>query len=497
MLFSSSTYFLYCGLRFLPFHPWEGKPVILLKCSDRFGGKQTTVVFVFRFASKRVETLVQSLLKAAIGAITPISVSEKKMQGLFTRHLGHRAQMLPAVGRMRVAAFRHSSSSTSEPKKYSSGLAAASSWNDGAGTNAAKTVSQQQQQAAHAAQAAAAAAASSAITDTGASSSNTVAAPPTSSWLAGAEWASIGTEFKGVDSSKFLSRTPSGFLTERATTDVQPAEELLSSYVEVITETYKGVDVRDPSTVSLYDGEKPSWLTMGDKVRAVSEFISGHIAHHVSLPEWQNVFDLKHMEMDVMYWLWVLHLHMVARRATSTKIDIWSRRREVLEELMLTMFASWSHTSEEVMGRPPLSKIRNYIKDMYYVTAVNLEEALMHDGPGGDLMLLGVLLKFCPLPRPEDIPMYTYYTLVHYVRFHIALLDRLSDEEVSKGNFNFLPPTDPAIFKPYSEVELDQVIRGWAAEGHEEEFARGPTEEGQPAAADTSAAPEAESRPRA
>lgn len=62
--------------------------------------------------------------------------------------------------------------------------------------------------------------------------------------------------------------------------------------------------------------------------------------------------------------------------------------------------------------------------------------------------------------------MYTYYTLVHYVRFHVALFDRIPDESIAKGNFNFLSPTHSAIFEPYSEVALDDVIRGWTAENY-------------------------------
>lgn len=296
----------------------------------------------------------------------------------------------------------------------------------------------------------------------------------TTDWMVGAEWASIGDEFKGVDPKKFLKRVPDGFLTPRAQMDVQPAEELLSDFIQVIDQTYKGVDVRDPSTVAsrLEIGEgqvskPPSWLTMGGQVRAVSEFISGHLAHQVSLPIWQKIFDLKHMEMDLMYWLYVIHIHIVCRRATSCNINTWSRRREVMEELVLTMYDSWAHTSEEVMGRPPLTKIRNYIKEMYFVTAMNIDEALMHDGPGGDLALLGTLVKFCPLPRPEDIPMYTYYTLVHYIRFHVALFDRISDDEFSRGNFNFFSPDDPAVFKSYSDIQFDEVIREWKAAGEE------------------------------
>lgn len=284
--------------------------------------------------------------------------------------------------------------------------------------------------------------------------------------MKGAAWASLGAEFKDIDEANYLKVRPVGFLTPRATTDIQPAEQLLKDCVEANTERYKGVDVRDPNSLAHYDGERPNPLTMtmGDKVRAVSEFISGHLAHQISLQEWSQLFDLENLEMDLIYWLYVLHIHIIARRATSTPIHQWSRRREVLEELSYTMFESWTHTAETVMGRPPLSKIRNYIKDMYYVVSVNLEEALQHDGPGADLMLMAVLIKFCPLPRPEDVPMYTYYQLVHYIRFHTALFDRIPDDQFSIGNFNFLNPKDPAIFQPYTTVELDEVIRGWTVE---------------------------------
>ncbi|EPY22784.1 hypothetical protein STCU_08132 [Strigomonas culicis] len=172
--------------------------------------------------------------------------------------------------------------------------------------------------------------------------------------------------------------------------------------------------------------------------------------------------------MDLTYWLYVLHLHMISRRATSIPIESFARRREVLEELLMTMFDSWASTSEDIMGRPPLNKIKFYIRDMYYVTAVNFEEALLHDGAGADLMLLGFLMKFCPLPRPEDVPMFTYYTLVHYIRFHTALFDRIADADFAKGNFNFLSPTDPMVFEKYNAVQYDEVIKGWTVGEHAE-----------------------------
>lgn len=282
--------------------------------------------------------------------------------------------------------------------------------------------------------------------------------------MAGAAWASLGAEFKGVSEEKFLRRIPEGFLTPRAVTDITPAEELLLKLVEENEERYKGIDVRDPSSMAVYEGERPLWMTMGGQVRAVSEFISGHLCHHISLTEWKTLFDLQYAEMDLTYWLYVLHVHMVSRRATSIDIEKFARRREVLEELLVTMFDSWASTSEDIMGRPPLNKIKFYIRDMYYVTAVNFEEALLHDGPGADMMLMGFLMKFCPLPRPEDVPVYTYYTLVHYIRFHTALFDRIPDESFAKGNFNFLSPTDPLIFEKYDEVKLDRSWRGGVGE---------------------------------
>eukprot|EP00331_Platyophrya_macrostoma_P020318 CAMPEP_0176471496 /NCGR_PEP_ID=MMETSP0127-20121128/41159_1 /TAXON_ID=938130 /ORGANISM="Platyophrya macrostoma, Strain WH" /LENGTH=350 /DNA_ID=CAMNT_0017866139 /DNA_START=82 /DNA_END=1134 /DNA_ORIENTATION=+ len=288
---------------------------------------------------------------------------------------------------------------------------------------------------------------------------DTASLPQSGGWMTGAAWASLGSEFRGVDEDKFLLPKPDTFLSPRATTDIQPAEEVMHRFVEANEECYKGIDVRDPNSLAQYDGERPNWLTLGAQVKAVSEFISGHLCHHIALEEWKQLFDLKYTEMDLTYWLYVLHVHIISRRMTSVPIETFNRRREVLEEILLTMFDSWAYTSEDIMGRPPLNKIRFYIKDMYYVTAINL-----HDGAGADLMLLGFLMKFCPLPRPEDVPMYTYYTLVHYVRFHTALFDRIPDASIAKGNFHFLPPNDPRIFEPYSEVALDEVIRGWTHE---------------------------------
>ncbi|KPA80499.1 putative mitochondrial hypothetical protein [Leptomonas pyrrhocoris] len=322
-----------------------------------------------------------------------------------------------------------------------------------------------------AATAAGASSSTAAAEDSTRGSASPVAVSASTSWMAAAAWASLGNEFKGVAEEKFLKLVPDHFLTPRATTDIQPVEALLSKLVEENAERYKGIDVRDPSSMAVYEGERPRWMTMGGQVRAVSEFISGHLCHHISLPEWKDLFDLEYAEMDLTYWLYVLHVHLVSRRATSIPIEKFNRRREVLEELLVTMFDSWTATSEDIMGRPPLNKIKYYIRDMYYVTAVNFEEALLHDGPGADMMLMGFLMKFCPLPRPEDVPVYTYYTLVHYVRFHTALFDRIPDEEFAKGNFNFLSPTDPLIFDKYSDVAYDEVIRGWTVEESEREEA--------------------------
>lgn len=293
-------------------------------------------------------------------------------------------------------------------------------------------------------------------------SSKLPSVPPESpAWLTSAAWAGRDVQYPGVQPDQFLLPSPVEFLTPRAVVDVEPAEKLLTEVVAENATRYEGIDVRDPKSLAVYEGERPSFLTLGGQVRAVSEFVSGHLAHQVSMEEWKNLFDLKYLEMDLMYWLYVLHLHIITRRASTVPLEKWNRRREVLLEIQDIMFRSWVNTSEEVMGRPPLSKIRNYIQDMYIVTAINFEEAFLYDGAGCDLMLLGFLVKFCPLPRPEDIPFFTFYTLVHYIRFHVALFDRIPDETIAKGNFNFLSPTDPRIFQAYGDVQLDEVIRGW------------------------------------
>lgn len=64
--------------------------------------------------------------------------------------------------------------------------------------------------------------------------------------------------------------------------------------------------------------------------------------------------------------------------------------------------------------------------------------------------------------------MYTYYTLVHYIRFHTALFDRISDDTFAKGNFNFLNPTDARIFDAYNEIDYDTIIREWTVDNHED-----------------------------
>ena len=293
------------------------------------------------------------------------------------------------------------------------------------------------------------------------------------SWKDTQGWQEMGDEFKEIPEDRFLRPVPNGFLSPRVHdvgVNVQPAEELLHSMVDHMKETYKGIDVRNPNTIAEVDGEAPkggpcpATVTFGQQVRNVSEFMSSHLAFHCTLEDWTTLFDLKRIELDVSYFLWVLHLHIISRRLTSVNIHSFSRRRELQQELLLTMFESWIGSAEHILGRPPLSKIRSYIRSLYYTVALNLEEALLHDGPGSDLALLAVFIKFLPVAHPEDVPMYTYYQLVHYFRFHSALLDRVSDEDVSIGNFHFLSPTDPLVFAPYDTIKLDEVIRSWKAD---------------------------------
>eukprot|EP00760_Papus_ankaliazontas_P030313 PhM_4_TR4748/c0_g1_i1/m.27765 len=270
--------------------------------------------------------------------------------------------------------------------------------------------------------------------------------------------------FSDADVDAALTRGPDSAL-EGAKVDsaIVAHEAVLKAVVEQQEKDYDGLDVRKPQTLANFDGYKPSSLSLGDQVRSVADFVSGHIAHHVTGEDWVKLFDLQRLEMDVVFFLWVIHLHLITRRANMVPVDVWGHRRDVTQELLYNMRMSWEQTAESLMGRPPLQRMRNFILDMYHVVAIGLEEALCHEGPGGDLAILSVLMRLMPLPRPEDLPMYTYYIIVHYIRFHQAMLDRTSDEAILKGNFHFLSPLDPCLARPYDEVEFDQMIRSWQA----------------------------------
>lgn len=49
--------------------------------------------------------------------------------------------------------------------------------------------------------------------------------------------------------------------------------------------------------------------------------------------------------MEVTYWLYILHLHLINRRLTSVPIDKFNRRRELMHDLLKTMFDSWAYTA--------------------------------------------------------------------------------------------------------------------------------------------------------
>ncbi|KNH04224.1 hypothetical protein XU18_4434 [Perkinsela sp. CCAP 1560/4] len=257
-------------------------------------------------------------------------------------------------------------------------------------------------------------------------------------------------------------------------------EKILAHEADIIRKTYDGVDVRSPSTLPanhLFPDAVPQRkLTWRDQVLAVSDFMSGHLAHHVMLDEWAKLLDLETLDVEIRYFIWILHLQMISRRSLAIPVENWARRREVLQEMQASMRSSWEESCTQVLGRPPPQRQKDYLRDMYLVVAMNFEEALSGteinaslsdskeivpskgDGKdaasGSDLALMSFLFRFLPFQRPEDIPMYSYYRLVHYIRFHLALLDRISDEDVSKGNFNFVNPLSEAICENYQDIPL-------------------------------------------
>ena len=280
---------------------------------------------------------------------------------------------------------------------------------------------------------------------------------------------------KSKRKTKYLAMSAA---TEKAM--LLPREDVLSHEAALIRKTYEGVDVRSPATLPTghhIPGEIPKGnISWRDKVLAVSDFISGHFAHHAMLEEWAVLFDLKALDIEVRYFLWILHLQMLSRRAVAIPVEKWARRREVLQEIQISMRSSWEESCAQVLGRPPLQRQKDYLMDMYYVVSTNFEEALSGtemnaqltdpkaivpstgeasgDMSGSDLALLSFIFRFIPFQRPEDIPLYSYYRLVHYIRFHLALLDRIPDEEIVKGNFNFINPMSKAVCESYEEVPL-------------------------------------------
>ena len=259
-----------------------------------------------------------------------------------------------------------------------------------------------------------------------------------------------------------------------------PREDILAQEAAIIRKTYEGVDVRSPATLPT-NHQIPGTIPKGniswrDKVLAVSDFISGHLAHHVMMEEWAVLFDLENLDIEIRYFLWIIHLQLISRRSLTIPVEKWARRREVLQEIQISMKSSWEESCTQVLGRAPLERHKAYLMDMYYVVAMNFEEALSGTAlnaklsnskeivpsttdsdsleNGSDMALFSFFHRFIPYVRPEDLPVYSLYRLVHYVRFHMALLDRLSDEDILKGNFNFINPMSNSICESYEDVPL-------------------------------------------
>ena len=191
--------------------------------------------------------------------------------------------------------------------------------------------------------------------------------------------------------------------------------------------------------------------------QAVSFMLSDRITQHGMAPQWEELFDITSCTAEMRSWLWQLHAVMVERRFEDAGLSKGKLKRLccALQRRIEEGEAALNSRS----GSASPSKRRFPREDVSAVVNEALDSVVHRD-----LALLAALLQSCPLPRPDDVPLYAYYSLVHYIRFHVGLFSCLSNEEVLSGRFHFLLPDERAIFEEYGSVQLDQVGLQWKAD---------------------------------
>eukprot|EP01059_Diplonema_ambulator_P027907 TRINITY_DN4659_c0_g1_i1.p1 TRINITY_DN4659_c0_g1~~TRINITY_DN4659_c0_g1_i1.p1 ORF type:complete len:219 (+),score=34.24 TRINITY_DN4659_c0_g1_i1:290-946(+) len=176
--------------------------------------------------------------------------------------------------------------------------------------------------------------------------------------------------------------------------------------------------------------------------------------NHINNPDWAVLFGVQEMYLEVSMWLWAIHMWMVQKR-------LW-----VIPEskpIANAMHKLYSQTAEKRLagiydtGRER-GIVQQRIESLFYSNIIGFDEAFKAECQYRDALLLYALYRNSPFEHREEVPMYAWYTLLQYIRLHLAVFDRIPNSEFKQGFFYFYHPLDSDLFERPTALDAPRYV---------------------------------------
>eukprot|EP01062_Namystynia_karyoxenos_P074737 TRINITY_DN71720_c0_g1_i1.p1 TRINITY_DN71720_c0_g1~~TRINITY_DN71720_c0_g1_i1.p1 ORF type:complete len:318 (+),score=112.28 TRINITY_DN71720_c0_g1_i1:79-1032(+) len=179
------------------------------------------------------------------------------------------------------------------------------------------------------------------------------------------------------------------------------------------------------------------------------------IMNHINNEDWAMLFGIKELYMEVTCWLWVIHLWLVQKRMWPVPDSIFINRHimRVFKTTSERRYRDIFDTSMEAR------KAVGWVGETYNVMLAALDESFHADCQYRDALLLYALYRNSPFEHREEVPFYAWYTLVQYIRLHLAVFDRIPNADYRQGHFFFYHPLDEALFERPAALDKDFYVR--------------------------------------
>ncbi|KAJ9455803.1 hypothetical protein DIPPA_16777 [Diplonema papillatum] len=176
--------------------------------------------------------------------------------------------------------------------------------------------------------------------------------------------------------------------------------------------------------------------------------------NHVSNPDWAVLFGIKEMYLEVTMWLWAIHMWMVQKRmwVVPESSQINKAMHKLFSSTMNSRITDLYETGAE------RRRAAERIEKLFTGNLAGLDESFHASCQYRDAVLLYALYRNSPFEHREEIPMFAWYTLVQYIRLHLAVFDRIPNNEFKQGLFYFYHPLDDALFDKPSHLDSPAYV---------------------------------------